>query len=219
MKKELTNILNDDKQLESALCEAMHRVGEQRDGARINAMKQMSEDEFRQMLNKTATEKPVPRVNMFSRSMFVRAIAACACLVLVLVGINYIDMGQQNNPAGYASLFNTYYQGDKVNWNTFDAGDDKLNAKGHPSTAFMLENATKLMSRRDARGNHEGIRRLEYLLTLNYKKSLEHEIRWYLGLGYMRDGQVNKARLEFRRVISLKSPHTADAQQILQKLK
>ena len=236
MEKKTINILNDDKQLETVLQQAMEHAGERQDHARIDAMKEMSEDEFLDMLCKiktepletdtatkaasiaSAEEKPLAPVKpLFLRPIFLRAIAACAVLVLILVGINYIEIGGTKS-SGYASLFNTYYKGDKENWQKYEASDDKLNAEGGLSTAGILEEATWLMSKKNASSNKKGIERLEYLLTLNYKKSLEHEIRWYLGLGYLRDGQIGKAREEFERVISLNSPHKSDAEKILKEL-
>jgi len=64
-----------------------------------------------------------------------------------------------------------------------------------------------------------GIARLENLLERPYKPELEHEIHWYLGLAYLKDNRTNKAREEFLKVIYLKSPHSADAEKLLQQMK
>ena len=217
MAKDLKQILKDSEAFESVLEQAMAKVGLERDNKRIDAIKKMEEDEFRMMLE-SLNDKPQAKITRSIRPILIRAIAACAVFAVLIGGIHYINLGSTDS-AAYASLFNTYYKGNQVDWQTFDAGDDRLNTANQPSTAALLERGAKMLSMKTDRSTRDGIKQLEHLLTLNYKKSLEHEIRWYLGLGYMRNGDIDKAISEFERVISLNSPHSQDAAELCKKLK
>lgn len=217
MARDLKDILKDDKAFETLLTQTMQKVGQERDEHIMDAISQMDEEEFRKMIGTPSEEHQKSRI-LFLRPTIIKAIAACAVILLVIVGINHFSLGKTDS-AAYASLFNSYYKGDQVDWQTFDAGNDRLNTANQPSTAALLEHGTKLLSKKTERSTRAGIKQLELLLTLNYKKSLEHEIRWYLGLGYMRNGDVDKAIGEFERVISLGSPHSADARTLCKELR
>jgi len=208
-----------DQQLEELVSEAIQNVGKRRDEALANELKKMSHEELDELLNETKqTDAPVARHARIGTIL--RFAAACAVLLLVLAGIHQLNLGNTTQN-GYASLFDTYYKKyTDVDSKTFSAGEEKLNAKGKANTAYMIQVASVLINKNSKRSLHKGTALLEKLLKeLPYKPELEHEIHWYLGLAYLKDNRIEKARNEFQAVIHLKSPHSADAKKLLEQTK
>jgi len=220
-----------EEQIEQLVQEAMPKVAKRHDEEIINGLSNMSHQQLDEILDsikkgKTETEgtsdssvkEDTPKHH--ARIMtFVRLAVACAVILLIIVGIDHLNLGGTTSN-GYASLFNTYYKEYKVSDETFSAGEDKLNTNGKANTAYMIQEASQFINNKHSRQSlHKGIARLEHLLTLQYRPELEHEIHWYLGLAYLKDNRINKAREEFQKVIYLKSPHSADAKKLLEQMK
>jgi|GEM_PF-1054647 len=149
---------------------------------------------------------------------FLRIAAAIALLAVIILGIDKLNLGGTAQQKSHASLFETYYK-EYNSGETFSAEGDEMNANGKPNTAKIIQDASILINKKHSkRALHRGISRLEYLLTIGYKPELEHEIHWYLGLAYLKDNRVSKAKEEFQKVIYLKSPHSEDAKYLLKKL-
>jgi len=230
-----------DQQIEQLVRETAPKVIKRRDDAIIGALRNMSREEFEEMIGRkkkatapaeqtaapaapaaapaAQTAAPEQKKSTFRLMTFTRLAAACAIVALIIVGIERLNLGgtAQN---GYATLFNTYYKEYTVSGETFSAGKNKLNAAGQANTASIIQDASRLINKKRSRqALHEGITSLEDLLKKPYRRDLEHEIHWYLGLGYLKDNRVSKAREEFRKVIELKSSHTADARKLLEEIK
>lgn len=221
------------EQLEQLMSEAMRNVAKREDEALIDAMSNLSPDDLDKMLGKDATaqaqaataatastsdnKKPKLGVNWMS---FVRLAAACAAVILIIVGIDKLNLGN-NNTTSYASLFETYYTEYVGNDATFDAKGKTVNDNGKPNTAAILQDASKLINEKQSRiALRKGTQMLETLLKSGQSKpELEHEIHWYLALAYLKDNRIDKARSELQEVVYLKSPHSADAQKVLAQIK
>ena len=201
------------------LSKAMGIVGDRRDRAIVSSVSRMSEAEFKAMLSEpgdaVAPDKGRRRARVY---LMIRLAAACAVLMLVLVGINYMNIGKSTRST--ASMFNDYY---KTSYNIksapFDARNDKVNVQGRRSTASYLEESSKMICSHNIREVRKGVKELEKLLTWGYKPELSHEIHWYLGLGYLKDNRIDDAMEQFHIVCDLNSPHKENAQKILRRLK
>jgi len=221
------------QQVEELARRAMKNVAKRHDEAIVNEMRNMTHEQLDELMGRkkqtaapaaqtaapaAQTAAPEQRKSTFRLMTFTRLAAACAVVALIIVGIERLNLGgtAQN---GYATLFNTYYKEYTVSGETFSAGKNKLNAAGQANTASIIQDASRLINKKRSRqALHEGITSLEDLLKKPYRRDLEHEIHWYLGLGYLKDNRVSKAREEFRKVIDLKSSHTADARKLLEEL-
>jgi len=208
-----------DSQIEQLVRDSMTEVGKRHDDAIVDALSEMTDKQLDELLGeKQRMEIPVKTKNRSRIMTFVRLAVACAILLLIIVGIEHLNLGGTSQN-GYASLFNTYYKEYKVSGETFSAGKDKLNAHGKANTAYIIQEASRLISKKHSRqALHKGIGLLEDLLTLQYKPELEHEIHWYLGLAYLKDNRITKARDEFQKVIYLNSSHSADAKTLLEQM-
>jgi len=228
------NDLNE-KQIEQLAKEAVQRVVQRRDEELTNAMKGMSHDDLDELLGRPGTytkkmagennapeepqETPKPK-NKARLYSFYRIAAACAVLAIILVGIDMLDLGSTSQTS-YASLFDNYYKEYKFDPKTFSAGRDRVNAQGYKNTAAVIEEASVLINAKNSQKSlRKGIRKLENLLSKEtYKKGLEHEIHWYLGLAYLKDNNKTKARRELKKVIDLDSPtHKQDAKSLLKQI-
>jgi len=170
-----------------------------------------------------STETPVAEakpIRSISRKWaFLRIAAAIALLAVIILGIDKLNLGGTAQQKSHASLFETYYK-EYNSGETFSARGKETNAQGKPNTAKIIQDASILINKKHSkRALHRGISRLEHLLTIDYMPQLEHEIHWYLGLAYLKDNRVSKAKEEFQKVIYLKSPHSEDAKYLLKKLK
>jgi len=234
-----------EKQIEQLVQEAMPEVGRRYDDEIVDALKGTTKEQLMQILEEVkkkepaetlVSDKPIdiddldkendgttptaatPKKKNYVMT-FLRLAAACAVLVLIIVAIERMDFGTTSQK-GNATLYNTYYK-EYVSKETFSANGDVKNPYGKANTAKIIQDASKLINdKHSRRALHNGIRRLERLLAENnFRPDLEHEIHWYLGLGYLKDNRVAKAREEFQKVIYLKSPHSADAKELLEKTK
>jgi len=210
-----------EKEIEQLLRESMANVGKRHDEGITDALKGMSHDELDEMLGRARKESAMTESGSGKRRMMtlIRLAAACAVLFVVILGIEHLNLGGVTQ-TGYASLFNTYYKEYKVNDEMFSAGKEKLNANGKANTAYIIQEASRLINKKHSRKSlHKGIDLLEKLLTIDYKQDLEHEIHWYLGLAYLKDNRTSKAREELQKVIYLNSPHKDDAKVLLEQMK
>jgi len=236
MSKELN-----DKQIEKLVRESIQKVGRQQDKMLVEQIKGMTREEFDEILGrrKKTAEKPaaasgtrgraaevtVPAAGHKFMPIFRMAVAAGIVLLMIL-GVNRLYLGTvpQNS---YATLFDKYYGSgykaahQKRTNETFDAGDNVKNAKGYPNTAKIIQDASEQINGHSRRELRQGTKKLENMLKRgNYNKRLEHEIHWYLGLAYLRNGREAKAREELLEVVNLNSPtHSAQAKELLQELK
>lgn len=196
---------------EDMLSEALRRAGEEHDKELMDTLMETDEAELRSM---TAA----PRKIRWHQTASFRAMAACLVLGVIIYGVSRVSVV---NPSqnGYATLFNEYYHTPDIDLPAYDAGGDRLNNNNALSTKGVLEKATKLMAQPGRRGTRQGIAQLEELLRGGrYRKDLEHEVRWYLALGYVKDGQTAHARQQLG-LIPRSSCHYKDAQHLLADLK
>lgn len=224
MNKKVNNI--HDNEFESAVKQAMHKVGREKDANSIDEMSQMDEADFRRMLGQ-ATAKPETRFILL-RPVYRRVAAACVVLALIIGGINFIKIGSTDQVAGYASLFNAYYNSyndpssnyKSADWKAFDAGDSTVNAAGRPNTAALLQRYSRLLQEKSKRKVRAGIRGLETLTKMNYKPELLPEIYWYLSLGYLKDSRIDDAIFALEEVTAdSTAPHAKKAVELRQRLK
>jgi len=214
-----------EQDIERLVREAMPAVGQRRDYEMVEAMSDLTAGELDALLAEKATVVEMPKRSRRWGTL-ARLAVACAVLLLVIVGIDQLKLGKTTSN-GYASLFKTYYKEykasyaeDDANNTTFSAGKNTKNKYGKENTAKILQDASRMINEKHSRHQlHKGIRTLEWLLTLDYRSDLEHEIRWYLGLAYLKDNRVLKAREQFLLVVNMGSPHSAEAQKLLEKTK
>jgi len=216
-----TKKLNE-QQVEQLVIEVMPKVGRRQDEAIYNSMKNMSPEELDQLLAEMKAEDEAAETGETKGKKvpfpFWRLAAACAALVVILAGVHYMDLGQApgNN---YARIYKNDYKA--FDESTFNARGNTKNAYGKTNTAGIIEEASKLICEKHSRrALHKGIDELQELLTRkNFDPALEDEIYWYLGLAYLKDNRVAKAREEFWKVVYLKSPNHAErAKEMLERL-
>ena len=203
--------MKDKNDFEELLNEALTRAGNEQDNELMRAMMDMDEEELRNITM-------APRKTPWYQSAYFRALAACLVLGVVVFGLSRVTIVNPNQNS-YATLFYEYYHSPNIDLTTFDAGGDRLNQNNALNTKGILEQATQLMSKPGRKNTRQGIAKLENLLREgNYKKDLEHEIHWYLALGYVKDGQIANARKQLR-LIPGSSSHKDDALRLLKELK
>lgn len=193
------------------LKEALRRAGDEQDKELMEAMMEMDEEDMR---NLTA----VPRKVRWHQTVYFRALAACLVLGVIIYCVSQVSVVNPNQNS-YATLFNEYYHTPNIDLTTYDAGGDILNKGNALNTKGVLERATKLIAQPGRKSTRQGIAKLEDLLNGGKcRKDLEHEVHWYLALGYVKDGQITNAK-EQLRLIPASSYHKQDANQLLSELK
>jgi hypothetical protein len=210
--------LADRARLAGLLATTMKDEGEKRDAALIDAVSKLNDDDFREMIQHSGdegTNKGKAKIRLIYTK---RILAACVVLAIIMFGVSKIDFGNASTKMR-ADLFEQYYKPYNIKGETYDAGSDRINAMGGKSTAMIIEEASTLINKRSKHCVNSGIKMLERLLKLNYKPELEHEIHWYLGFGYLKADRTVKAKMEFEKVIYLKSVHADESRKILNKLK
>lgn len=211
----LDNIIDDDRQFEALLRQAMSNQGRKKDNEIISSLRDMTEEQLMESLSSpTSSQATKPKFDWY-KSVAFRAAAACIIFAVCLFGISRIDFGRSDQNQ-YASLFNTYYNDQAVDLQLFQTGGDNYNVAGGKSTAKILEEASRDLKSNSNRKVARGIAKLENLLTLNYKKSLAPEIHWYLGLGYLKQGRVELARKEMETVVAFGKAHADEAKSLLE---
>lgn len=232
MKEKIRNIIKDEKQFEQVLGVAMENVGIERDRKTVESIKNMTENDFRAMLDGMKgddihVDLPVAAAALESgkvvplwKRTYMRVIAACM-LVLVVVGVvRNVDLNTGSNQ--YASLFDTYNnfnEQTRQHLTEYKIGDNKrINGKGAKTTAAILEESAKLICLGNVKDTKEGVRKLKELLTLNYKPSLAPEIHWYLGMGYLKLNMPTEATYELELVKKANSTHASEAAKILEQI-
>lgn len=233
MKEKIRNIIKDEKQFEQVLEVAMDNVGKERDKQIVSSIQNMSEDDFSAMIAgmkdddiqeeiaaaataKPGTSKTVP---LWKRT-YMRVIAACLLLVLVVGVVRNVDLNTGSNQ--YASLFDTYNnfnEQTRKHLTEYKIGDNKrINGKGAKTTAAILEESAKLICTGNVSDTKAGVQKLKELLTLNYKPSLAPEIHWYLGMGYLKLNMPTEATYELELVKKANGAHASDAAKILEQI-
>ena len=231
MKEKIRNIIKDDEQFEQALGVAMENVGKERDQKTVDSIKNMTEDDFSAMLagmedddiqvelpgiDEPVKDKTVP---LWKRT-YIRVIAACLLLVLVVGVVRNVDLNTGSNQ--YASLFDTYNNFNdqtRQHLTEYKIGDNKrINGKGAKTTAAFLEESAKLICTGNVSDTKEGVQKLKELLTLNYKPSLAPEIHWYLGMGYLKLNMPTEATYELELVKKAHGAHASEAAKILEQI-
>jgi len=217
-----------DKQIEQLVDEVIPNVIKQHDDEMVSQLGKMSHEQLDELLGRkkqTTTETPTTSETSAAPRRariitFARLAAGCAVLVLILVGIDHLNLGTIT-PQKNAQLFKNNFNEYKWNGQTFSAGGNTKNSRGEANTAYIIQEASKLIGETNSRKNlNKGISYLERMITKrNFKPELEHEIHWYLGLAYLKDNRISEARDEFQKVIYLKSPHTNDAKKLLKQIK
>lgn len=196
---------------EDILTEAIRRAGVEQDKELLESMMAMDEDDMRSLA------KP-PRKVRWHQTVYFRAMAACLILGVVIYGLSQVSIVNPNQTS-YATIFNEYYHSPNIDLTTYDAGGDRLNRYNALNTKGVLERATKLIAKPGRKSTRQGIAKLEDLLKGGkYRKDLEHEIHWYLALGYVKDGQIENAKQQLK-LIPNSSYHKQDANKLLAELK
>lgn len=196
---------------EDILTEAIRRAGVEQDKELIESMMAMDEADMRSLA------KP-PRKVRWHQTVYFRAMAACLILGVVIYGLSQVSIVNPNQTS-YATIFNEYYHTPNIDLTTYDAGGDRLNRNNALNTKGVLERATKLIAKPGRKSTRQGIAKLEDLLKGGkYRKDLEHEIHWYLALGYVKDGQIENAKQQLK-LIPNSSYHKQDANKLLAELK
>ena len=232
MKEKIRNIIKDDEQFEQALGVAMENVGKERDQKTVDSIKNMTEDDFSAMLagmkdddiqvELPGIDEPVKgKVIPLWKRTYIRVIAACLLLVLVVGVVRNVDLNTGSNQ--YASLFDTYNnfnEQTRKHLTEYKIGDNKrINGKGAKTTAAILEESAKLICTGNVSDTKEGVQKLKELLTLNYKPSLAPEIHWYLGMGYLKLNMPTEATYELELVKKAHGAHASEAADVLKKMK
>lgn len=200
-----------DNNFENLLNEALRRAGDEQDKELIETMMDLDETELRNITR-------APHKIRWHQTVYFRALAACLVLGFVIYGISQVTIVNPNQ-SSYATIFNEYYHTPNIDLTAFDAGGDRLNQNNALNTKGVLEQATKLIAQPGRKSTKQGIAKLENLLNEGkYRKDLEHEIHWYLALGYVKDGQIEKAKKQLR-LIPRSSHHKKDANKLLSELK
>lgn len=224
MKEKIRNIIKDEKQFEQVLEVAMDNVGKERDKQIVSSIQNMSEDDFSAMIagmkdDDIQVELPVKVVPLWKRT-YMRVIAACLLLVLVVGVVRNVDLNTGSNQ--YASLFDTYNnfnEQTRKHLTEYKIGDNKrINGKGAKTTAAILEESAKLICTGNVSDTKAGVQKLKELLTLNYKPSLAPEIHWYLGMGYLKLNMPTEATYELELVKKANGAHASDAAKILEQI-
>lgn len=224
MKEKIRNIIKDEKQFEQVLEVAMDNVGKERDKQIVSSIQNMSEDDFSAMIagmkdDDIQVELPVKVVPLWKRT-YMRVIAACLLLVLVVGVVRNVDLNTGSNQ--YASLFDTYNnfnEQTRKHLTEYKIGDNKrINGKGAKTTAAILEESAKLICTGNVSDTKAGVQKLKELLTLNYKPSLGPEIHWYLGMGYLKLNMPTEATYELELVKKANGAHASDAAKILEQI-
>lgn len=196
---------------EDILTEAIRRAGVEQDKELLESMMAMDEADMRSLA------KP-PRKVRWHQTVYFRAMAACLILGVVIYGLSQVSIVNPNQTS-YATIFNEYYHTPNIDLTTYDAGGDRLNQNNALNTKGVLERATKLIAKPGRKSTRQGIAKLEDLLKGGkYRKDLEHEIHWYLALGYVKDGQIENAKQQLK-LIPYSSYHKQDANKLLSELK
>lgn len=196
---------------ENLLNEALRRAGDEQDRELKEAMMDMDEAGLRSMT-------VAPRKIHWFQTVYFRALAACLVLGVIIYGVSQVTVVNPNQ-SSYATLFNEYYHMPNIDLTTFDAGGDRLNSNNALNTKGVLEHATKLIAQPGRKNTKQGIAKLENLLNGgNCRKDLEHEVHWYLALGYVKDGQIENAKKQLN-LIPNSSYHKKDANKLLAELK
>ena len=196
---------------EDILTEAIRRAGVEQDKELLESMMTMDEADMRSLA------KP-PRKVRWHQTVYFRAMAACLILGVVIYGLSQVSIVNPNQTS-YATIFNEYYHTPNIDLTTYDAGGDRLNQNNALNTKGVLERATKLIAKPGRKSTRQGIAKLEDLLKGGkYRKDLEHEIHWYLALGYVKDGQIENAKQQLK-LIPNSSYHKQDANKLLSELK
>lgn len=211
----LDNIIDDDRQFERLLMQAMSKQGREKDKEIISSLRDTTEEQLRESLADPTSTQAVKSKFVWYKSVVFRAAAACIIFAVCFFGLSRIDFGRRDQNQ-YASLFNTYYSDHAVNLQLFQSGGDNYNVAGGKSTAKILEEASRDLKSNSNRKVARGIAKLENLLTLNYKKSLASEIHWYLGLGYLKQGRVELSRKELETVVAFGKAHADEAKSLLE---
>lgn len=200
-----------DNNFENLLNEALRRAGDEQDKELIETMMDLDETELRNITR-------APHKIRWHQTVYFRALAACLVLGFVIYGISQVTIVNPNQ-SSYATIFNEYYHTPNIDLTAFDAGGDRLNQNNALNTKGILEQATRLMAQPGRKSTRQGIAKLENLLKGGrYRKDLEHEIHWYLALGYVKEGQTAKAK-EQLRMIPTSSYHKEESIQLLRKIK
>lgn len=224
MKEKIRNIIKDEKQFEQVLEVAMDNVGKERDKQIVSSIQNMSEDDFSAMItgmkdDDIQVELPVKVVPLWKRT-YMRVIAACLLLVLVVGVVRNVDLNTGSNQ--YASLFDTYNnfnEQTRKHLTEYKIGDNKrINGKGAKTTAAILEESAKLICTGNVSDTKAGVQKLKELLTLNYKPSLAPEIHWYLGMGYLKLNMPTEATYELELVKKANGAHASEAAKILEQI-
>ena len=212
-------MINDDKEMDMLLGEAMRNVARKRDEKLIDEIAAMDEDEFRRALaiSKMQTTKIKPFWWRVVHSPITRVAAAVIVCALVIWGVTFISFPPSTQPA-YASMFNAYYHDFKVE--QYEAEGNLANPKGYKSTEGMIKEASVLLSKTSHRSTRKAIEKLERLLYKidDRKKEYDSDAHWYLGLAYLKNGEKQKAVEQFEIVKALNNKHVAEASDLLKKL-
>jgi len=179
----LKDIIKDDQAFEKLLVRVMHKVGHEQDKKRIEDIRGLSEEEFRQVINN----------NSGNRSIIKYAIAAClACMLIFTGGIQY----------------NAYHQtiniGDKY---LAQISNDVSNMKGEVSEEVTNNLKSLFQNVAEGKDLKNTIANLQkaYLLSedsdsdYNYVRNI---IAWNLAMAHLKSGDRESAKPILDKIVT-----------------
>lgn len=185
------DIINDDAAFEKSFIRAMHRVGRERDKARIKDIRNLSSEEFREVIGARSGMK-IP----LRRRVIRYAAAACVACVLVLGG-------------GFTGIqYSAYHQ-------TINIGDrylteipsDVSNIKGEVSENITAK--LNMLFQNVSNGNDlkATIAELQEVYKLSADSGSEYNyvrnnIAWNLAMAHLKNGERNSAKHILENIIA-----------------
>ena len=179
----LKDIIKDDQAFENLLVRALHKVGHEQDKKRIEDIRGLSEEEFRQVINN----------NSWNRSIIKYAIAAClACMLIFTGGIQY---------NAYRQTINI---GDKY---LAQISNDVSNMKGEVSEEVTNNLKSLFQNVAEGKDLKNTIANLQkaYLLSedsdsdYNYVRNI---IAWNLAMAHLKSGDRESAKPILDKIVT-----------------
>ena len=189
--KDLNDIMKDDTAFEELFVQTMHKIGSEQDKERIKNIRDLSGEEFRQVIGARSGMKVT-----LQRQVIRYATAACvACLLVFGGGIGGIQYGayHQTTDVGdrYLSLISTdisYMKGEMsedVSKELETLFNNVTNGKDLKYTITRLREAYSLSADEDSEYNH-----------------VRNRIGWNLAMAYLKDGDRGNAKPILKALIT-----------------
>lgn len=177
------DLIKDDQAFENLLVRTMHKVGHEQDKKRIEGIRGLSEEEFRQVI----------RNNSRNRHIIRYAVAAClACMLIFTGGIQYNAYRQ------------TIYIGDKY---LAQISNDISNTKGGVSEEVTNNLNSLFQNVADGKNLKNTIANLQNAYSLSEDSDSDYNyvrniIAWNLAMAYLKSGDRERAKPILDRIVT-----------------